>query len=133
MGGDGNDSLTGGSGRDILLGDLGADRLIGNAGDDILVAGTTDFDTHDAALRAILAEWTSARDYAIRVAAISLGTGSLDRLNGPFLFNLNTVDDDGIPDTLIGQGDTDWFFLHLGNATQDVVTDRASLESVLGI
>ena len=54
---------------------------MGNSGDDILIAGTTAFDHNQAALAAIMAEWTSARSYADRVANLS-GTGSGPRDNG---------------------------------------------------
>ena len=66
FGDDGDDLLVGGQGRDLLIGGLGADRIVGNSDDDILIAGTTDFDASDAALRAIMAEWTSGRSYATR-------------------------------------------------------------------
>jgi hypothetical protein len=42
------------------------DRL--DAGDDLLIAGPTAFDADLAALAAVMAEWTSARNYADRVA-----------------------------------------------------------------
>jgi hypothetical protein len=72
-GGAGNDRLKGGCGPNVLLGgardDLlvggtGADRLVGNAKDDILIAGTTPFDgnSNEAALAAIMAEWTRTDD-----------------------------------------------------------------------
>ena len=50
---------------------------MGSSGDDLLIADHTAFDANDAALRAILAEWTSERDYAMRIANLSgLGSGS---------------------------------------------------------
>jgi hypothetical protein len=55
------------------------------------VSGSTAFDGNEAALCAILAEWTSARDYATRVANIT-GTGrgaSFDgRLNGGYFLRV---------------------------------------------
>ena len=74
LGGDGEDLLVGGSGRDFLIGGQGADRIVGNSQDDILIAGITTFDNNEAALSAIMAEWTSLRDYSTRTANIS-GTG----------------------------------------------------------
>ena len=44
----------------------GADRMIGNGGDDILIGGTTSYDGNEAALVAIMAEWTSGHDFATR-------------------------------------------------------------------
>ena len=67
IGGEGDDLLVGGGGRDLLIGGVGSDRLVGNTDDDILIAGSTDFDSNDAALRSILAEWTSTREYATRI------------------------------------------------------------------
>ena len=50
-------------------------------GRDLLIAGTTAYDGNEAALAAIMAEWTSGRDYATRIANLS-GTGSGPRDNG---------------------------------------------------
>ena len=70
-------------GPNLLIGGSGADTLIAGSGDDLLIAGTTAFDANEAALAAIMAEWTSGRDYATRVANLS-GTGSGPRSNGNF-------------------------------------------------
>jgi autotransporter-associated beta strand protein len=117
-GGSGNDELTGGNGRDLLIGGIGADRLVGNAGDDLLIAGTTAYDDHDAALLAILAEWTSTRGYHARIANLQgAGNGSDfdNRLNGNFFLKSSgsdaTVFDDGAVDVLTGSSDRDWFFV----------------------
>src|SRR5262249_1691352 len=59
QGGADNDVLLGGSSRNLLIGGLGADQLTGNGGSDILIGGRTAFDANDAALAAIMAEWTS--------------------------------------------------------------------------
>src|SRR5262249_46645463 len=83
LGGDGDDTLLGGQGRDLLIGGNGADRLVGNGGDDILIGGRTAFDGNEAALCAVLAEWTSGRDYQARVANLR-GLGSGPRANGNF-------------------------------------------------
>src|SRR5205085_2567665 len=111
LGGDGNDTLAGGSGRDLLIGGLGADVLSANGGDDILIGGTTAFDANDAALAAVVREWTSARSYATRVQNLTDGTGSADRLNGSyFLVKGQTVFDDAFTDTLTGAAGADWLF-----------------------
>jgi Ca2+-binding RTX toxin-like protein len=123
MGGAGNDTLIGGSGRGVLIGGQGADRLVGGAGDDLLIGGTTTYDDAPASLYAILAEWSSGRDYATRIANLS-GTGTGPRLNGnTFLTNL-TVLDDGVQDQLTGSSGLDWFWA-LG---QDAITDRKAGE-----
>jgi RTX calcium-binding nonapeptide repeat (4 copies) len=60
--------MVGNSGRDLLVGGIGADRIVGNADDDIMIAGRLNFADQDAAVSAIMAEWTSSRDYTTRVA-----------------------------------------------------------------
>lgn len=75
LGGPGDDVLQGGAGRDLLVGGPGADRLIGESGDDLLVAGDVRFQALDAALGAIMAEWTSTRSYVQRVANLCGNTG----------------------------------------------------------
>ena len=99
VGGDGNDKLIARFGRNILIGGDGNDKLYGNAGDDILIAGSTAHDEDDAALQAILDEWTSGDSYEDRVATI--------RIDG---FNDATVFDDGLADILVGDGGRDWFW-----------------------
>jgi Ca2+-binding RTX toxin-like protein len=113
VGGNGNDILIGGSGRNLLIGGDGADQLIGNGGDDILIGGRTAFDANDAALAAVMAEWTSSRSYADRVANLrGLGTGL--RINGDYFLKTSgpdaTVFDDGSADILTGGAGLDWFF-----------------------
>ncbi|HUQ69182.1 MAG TPA: autotransporter-associated beta strand repeat-containing protein, partial [Planctomycetaceae bacterium] len=120
LGGDGDDLLIGGQGRDLLIGGIGADRIIGNADEDLLIAGFSDSDESDAALAAVMAEWTSARSYALRVANLTSGSGSVDRLNGSYFLNSQTVHDDDDADVLTGSAGTDWFF---ADFTRDKVTD----------
>src|SRR5262249_3054462 len=114
-------------GRDLLVGGTGADRLIGNGGDDVLLGGTTAFDGDEAALAAVMAEWTSAKDFATRVADLSNNTASplfsAARLNGIyFLIDAGTgqtVFNDATRATLTGSAGSDWFFA----GTADLVTD----------
>jgi extracellular elastinolytic metalloproteinase len=125
VGGDGNDSLTGGRGRDLLIGGAGSDDILGKGGDDILVGGTTAWDVNQAALNALLQEWTRAdADYATRVAHLrgDLAGG----LNGTYLLNSTTVFDDGAADALTGGSGTDWFWAGLG----DVIRGRKAGEVV---
>jgi Ca2+-binding RTX toxin-like protein len=116
LGEDGNDFLQGGAGRDILIGGLGADRLQGQAHDDILIAGTTNHDGNADALAALLAEWTSNRAFAVRVANLRSGSGKA----AGFSLNATTVHDDGAADVLTGNAGQNWFFASLG----DKVTDK---------
>jgi Ca2+-binding RTX toxin-like protein len=129
LGGAGDDSLTGGQGRDILIGGTGADTLTGGPADDLLIAGSTAYDADEAALYAVMAEWTSARDYATRTANLS-GTGTGSRLNGNYFLRVTddvattTVFDDVSADVLTGGGGQDWFFANLrGGGVLDLITD----------
>jgi hypothetical protein len=116
VGGGGNDTLISGKGRDLLIGGAGAAHLVGNSGDDILIAGTTAFDNNEAALAAIMAEWTSNRSYADRVANLS-GTGTGPSSNGSYYLIASgpsaTVFDNGASNVLNGGGGMDWFFANL--------------------
>jgi Ca2+-binding RTX toxin-like protein len=132
-GGAGDDLLVGGSGRDLLVGGGGADRMIGNGGDDILIGGTTSFDGNDGALAAIMAEWTSAHDYATRVANLTDQAGSAGfqyRLNGAFFLldqgSGQTVFNDSGADTLTGSAGSDWYFA----GTADKVTDLSDADKL---
>jgi len=122
VGGDGNDKLVARPGRNILIGGTGRDKLYGSAFDDILIAGSTTHDEDDAALQAILNEWSSGNNYATRVNNIRNGGGA----NGTFVFDDTTVIDDGAADTLIGDGGLDWFWIGTG----DKIKDRAKNEIV---
>jgi Ca2+-binding RTX toxin-like protein len=125
--------LHGGQGRDLLIGGLGADMLNGNAGDDLLIAGTTAFDVHEEGLAAILAEWTSARRYADRVANLR-GTGSGPRANGDVFLKASgpdaTVFDDGAVDRLQGASGGSWYFAKRSGLVTDLITGLGALEIV---
>lgn len=121
VGGSGVDYLYGQSGRDILIGGGGSDRLDGGSGDDILIGGSTSYDGDDAALTALMAEWSSRTRYRSRVANITTGGGSL---NGVKLEAGTTVQDDDTPDTLIGRGGRDFFIADFDGADRDRVFRR---------
>lgn len=115
VGGGGNDTLIGGKGRDLLIGGGGSDQLVAGPGDDILIGGGTAWDGSDAALCAIMDEWTRTdADYATRIAHLrgTLAGG----LNGTYLLNSTTVLDDGSPDTLTGGAGVDWFWVGVADA-----------------
>ncbi|HEY1378032.1 MAG TPA: PKD domain-containing protein, partial [Gemmataceae bacterium] len=138
LGGVGEDLLVGGNDRDVLIGGTGADRLVGNAADDILVAGSTAFDDDEDGLCAVLAEWSSARPYAARLANIrgtGSGSGFANRLNGNFFLQVTsaaattTVFDDGAADVLTGASGQDWFLANVsGGGVRDRVTDLSAAE-----
>jgi Ca2+-binding RTX toxin-like protein len=121
LGGLGNDSVTGGRGRNVIIGGVGADRLVGGAGSDLLIGGRTSFDNDDAALMAILAEWTSSRSFTERVANLQDGLGPILYGTGIKLKKGQTVFDDADVDSLVGAADLDWF---LYDATRDNARDE---------
>jgi hypothetical protein len=132
VGGAGNDLVAGGAGRDLLIGGAGADRLVGNQQDDILVAGSTAFDADEAALGLILAEWTSARTFAQRVANLGGAAGGAN--GGVYLVGGDgpdaTVSDDGAEDVLTGSQGNDWFLVNTSAGTvRDRVTDWSAYEA----
>ncbi|HZL91347.1 MAG TPA: PKD domain-containing protein [Pirellulaceae bacterium] len=122
----GDDQILGGSGRDLLVGGNGADRIIGNADEDILLAGSLQFSDLDAALVAIMAEWTSNRSFHDRVLNLT-GHGTGERANGNvFLIEGQTVIEDAQADLLTGAAGTDWFFY---DPTRDEATDQHAEET----
>jgi Ca2+-binding RTX toxin-like protein len=126
LGGAGNDVLQGGDGRDLLIGGLGTDLLQGQAGDDILIGSVTTFDSSQASLDSIMAEWSSADTYAQRVAHL---TGTAGGANGStYLIKGTTVlNDANAKDTLQGGLGADLFFTFSG----DKVDDKENGETVV--
>ena len=117
VGGAGNDTLTAGSARTILIGGEGQDTLRGSSSDDILIGGRTAYDANEAALLAILAEWTSARPFSTRINNLTAGVGP----SGAYKLKLaETVFDDFARDTLTGRSGSDWFLA----SPSDRMTDR---------
>jgi hypothetical protein len=115
--------LRGGTGRNILIGGAGADQLFGGAGDNILIGGivsdgTTDYDTSDAALEALMTEWDRTdEDFSMRIADLEAGVDA----NGMHAsLTANTVHADQATDTLVGGGQN-WFFVAQGDP--DTVND----------
>ncbi|MCI0462807.1 MAG: hypothetical protein L0Z62_38160 [Gemmataceae bacterium] len=95
---------------------MGSDRLQGDSHDDILVAGTTDHDSNESALKQIRDEWASSSSYSARV----------DNLSG--LLNDLTVHDEGVRDQLTGADGQDWFIYNrdLTGGDHSGITDRAT-------
>jgi RTX calcium-binding nonapeptide repeat (4 copies) len=114
VGGAGTDELVGGSKRDLLIGGRGSSTLKANGGDDILISGSTSYDANDAALLAIMAEWTSADTFAQRVAylsdAVNAGGFANRHNDNYFLLPDVTVFNDPNKDTLNGGAGRDWLF-----------------------
>jgi hypothetical protein len=112
----GNDTLTAysGGGRSVLIGGAGKDTLRGNAAGDILIGGSTAWDSNPAnlaaAMNAIFAEWKSADTFTQRQAYLR---GPRGHYNGStFLIppgsTGQTVFDDGVKDSIVGGGGSDW-------------------------
>ena len=103
--------------------------------------GVTAFDNDDAALYAIMAEWTSSRSYADRIANLRGAGAACDlanRKNGNVFLRTSpsvtrTVFDDAALDLLTGGGGLDWFMADLSATIKDVVIDRDSTETVTDI
>ena len=107
----GNDLIIGGSGRSILIGGLGLDHLISGSASDVLIGDSTVYDQHDAALLALLDEWTSTRSRSERIDNLSAGTGPLLSGTGYKLEKGTTVNDDGHADDVDGAFSDDWLFM----------------------
>lgn len=120
MGDSGPDLLVGGAGRDMLIGGSNADRLMGREDDDILIGGLTDL--NDQAMCRVLEEWTSVRDYTVRVNNLRDGSGSPDALNASYFLNGSVIHEHASNDRLRGDVGRDWFFTRL---TDDKLSDRA--------
>lgn len=133
LGGAGDDLLTGGGGRDLLIGGTGADRIVGNADDDILIAGSTDHDASDAALRAIMLEWTRTdANFSDRVNHLQ-GTGT--GLNVGYRLTDTTVHDDHCEDVLTGSSGNDWFIFNKDGdgGVKDKATDMSTFEALFAL
>lgn len=123
-GGDGNDILSGGDdadsllghrGRDLLIGGLGTDKLSGEAGDDLLIGDHWTLSGNVTALNAIMAEWSSTKSYAARVANVLNGGGA----NGTSRLSSDSIQNDFAIDHLIGGSERDWFFQTAGDFLVD--------------
>lgn len=123
VGGAGNDTLVAGAGRNILIGGGGADTLHAGSADDLLLSGSTTYANNDAALAAILNEWTSTTDnYATRIHAIQFGGG----LNGSFVFNSSTLISNSTGSTIFGGPGSDWFIAN----KKDMIFGRRASETL---
>lgn len=112
VGGDGDDKLTDSQTRSVLIGGLGKDVLTSKSSSgNLLIGGTTDFDSNDAALLAIRAEWASGASLQTRISHLS---GALPGgLNGSFFLisdavRPGTVHDDFALDTFSNKSNSDW-------------------------
>jgi hypothetical protein len=116
VGGAGRNDLIAGPGRDLLISGSGSSTLNAGSGDDLLIAGSTAFDANQVALDAIMAEWTSSRSYATRIADLS-GASTGPRSNGNYFLIASgpkaTVFGNNATDVVDGGSGSDWFFVDL--------------------
>jgi Ca2+-binding RTX toxin-like protein len=129
LGRDVNDSLQGGNGRDLLIGGLGADALMGGPdnGEDLLIGGRTNFDNDFGSLNRIRTEWSRTNiNSQTRIADLKAGVGP----NHAVKLTTSTVLDDGISDSLFGQGGMDWFWAATSGPNADQLTDLVSTEQL---
>ena len=131
LGASGNDTLYGGTGRDLLLGGSGSDWLYGGNGEDIVISGQssalldeTAFEDgiRNAAIQAVMAEWTSNRNYALRITRLRSGVGA----GNAVALNAATIQTDDELDRVFGEADDDWFWI----GTEDIDNDRLNRERV---
>ena len=118
VGGIGDDTLTADLARNVLIGGLGKDILNAKVGGDLLIGGGTNFDTNEAALQAIRAEWASSNTVATRIARLTgAQAGGLNGSN--FLVSdavrPGTVHDDLALDTFNNTIADDWLLVFAGD------------------
>lgn len=101
--------LVGGTGRNLIIGGGGPDQITGGGGDNILIGGTTLWDTNPTALLAIINEWINpSLRFDQRVNALRTGIVVGGKT---YALNSSTVHADSSPDSLIGGGGRNWFFV----------------------
>jgi len=139
-GGDGNDVLTGKLGNDLLIGGIGADRLLGGSatgntattGDEnLLIGDKTIYDVNDAALAALLTEWSNtAKTSAARIATLRAGVAYLGG-TAKLVANTTIVNDNAV-DQLFGTNSFTWFWniSPTTSVTKDVITGKRLLDIV---
>ena len=105
IGGGGADLIIGSAGRNLLIGGFGSDRAMGSRSDEFFLAGSHPNERHNAALQAVLNEWTSA-----------------DRL----AFLVQRKQKDAAADHLIDsrEAGADWYFRSAGDNLTDLYGDE---------
>jgi Ca2+-binding RTX toxin-like protein len=132
VGGDGDDVLDGGKGINVLIGGRGADDLAAKKGEALLIAGYTAFDQNEAALDAILAEWSSGKSRSKRIEHLT-GDKSGGKNAAYFLIGAGssrTVFDDAALDRVSANKAKDWIFANLDAGVQDIVPKGSEVEEI---
>jgi uncharacterized delta-60 repeat protein len=128
VGGWANDTLIGGAGRNLIISGGGTDRLVAGSGDSLLIAGVYTYAYDEAAIDAVMREWTRTdAGYATRVGHLlgTLGGG----LNGAYFLTSDRVWDDESVDVVTGGSGQDWFLVGL----VDKITNQMRNEIVTTI
>ena len=124
--------LHSGRGRNILIGG-GRSIIVGTLGDNVEISGSTAYDTNEAALAAILAEWSSSDSYATRVGRLN-GTIT-GGLNCSSVLNASTIHHGTRCDYLFGgNGQNTYFASQTGAAlASDYIFAQKSWEQITSI
>ena len=94
------DSLFGMNGQDVLIGGDDADFIRGGNGEDLIIGGLVSFADDQDLLDRLSDEWSSNRNYFVRVIRINFGVG--ENLDGFRLRVGETVFSDGVQDNVRG-------------------------------
>jgi Ca2+-binding RTX toxin-like protein len=136
VGGSGNATLTGGAGRSVLIGGTGTGTITGGAKGDIVIAGSTSFDSNQAALAAILTEWQRTDiGYSQRIQDLRNGVVDGNGHTDALVWGTTVLDNGhanklrGDPGSEPGGAELDWFFANLATG-HDTIADLASGEVV---
>lgn len=137
IGGAGNDVLTGKLGNDLLIGGAGADRLMGGSasgntattGDEnLLIGDATIYDANDAALMALLAEWSdTSKQVDLRISTLRAGVAFGGPTPGTAKLVSANIINDAAQDQLYGTAAMTWFWNVYGN---DVLSGKRTADKL---
>ena len=118
--------LKGGTGRNVLIAGPGHALLEGTSNEDLIIAGTTDFDANEAALIAILNEWTTTydannaqNDFNQRKLDLETGIGVVDGVT--IQLDSATVHSNDARNRIEGGGGLDLLFIVQSGKDADTV------------
>jgi Ca2+-binding RTX toxin-like protein len=102
-------NVSGSQGNDLIVGDAAPNALEGGTGRNILIGGTTLWDANAVALQALMQEWKNPNvTFDQRVNALKKG---IVVNNKTYALNSATVFADASPDSLVGGGGRNWFWV----------------------
>jgi Ca2+-binding RTX toxin-like protein len=111
VGGSGNNVLVSGRGNNLLIaGSGGRNEILGTQGNNVEVGGSVSYQTNEAALAAVMAEWSSGDSYTARVGKIDGNIAG--GLNGSWLLNASTITHGSGYDYLFGGIGQNTYFAH---------------------